>query len=293
MHISTLGAFLEEAEHLLLDADLHYGHGTDNAWDEAVALASYVLHLPPDVDTSVMDRPLSSEEKNTLMSLLERRINDKIPVPYLSHTAWFFGLPFYVDERVIIPRSPLAELIEHEFQPWLGDREPKRILDLCTGSACIAIACAYVFQNTEVDAVDISELALQVAHKNVATHQKEKQLNLILGDLFEGCKGTYDIIISNPPYVSEQEYQDLPEEYHYEPKLALETGNNGLAIVYRILKEAPRYLGPNGILVVEVGNSADALIAACPDIPFTWLSFERGGDGVFLLELGENKRWKS
>ncbi len=293
MHISTLGAFLEESEHLLMDAELHFGHGTDNAWDEAVALASYVLDLPPDVDASVMDRVLSSEEKNTLMSLLERRINDKIPVPYLTHTAWFFGLAFYVDERVIIPRSPLAELIEHQFQPWLSNNVPKRILDLCTGSGCIAIACAYTFENAEVDAVDISELALQVAQKNVDTHQKEKQVNLILGDLFAGCQGSYDLIISNPPYVSEQEYQALPEEYHYEPKLALETGNDGLAIVNRILKEAPHYLAPNGILIVEVGNSADAVMAGYPDIPFTWLDFERGGDGVFLLELGENKHWKS
>jgi ribosomal protein L3 glutamine methyltransferase len=293
VHISTLGAFLEEAEHLLMDADLYYGHGTDNAWDEAVALASYVLDLPPDVDASVMDRTLTAEEKNTLMALVERRINDKIPVPYLSHTAWFFGLAFYVDERVIIPRSPLAELIDHQFQPWLGDRLPERILDLCTGSGCIAIACAYAFENAQVDAVEVSELALQVAQKNLTKHQKEKQVNLILGDLFDGCQGPYDIIISNPPYVSEQEYQQLPEEYHYEPKLALETGDNGLAIVHRILKEAPNYLTPKGILIVEVGNSADALIAAYPDIPFTWLNFERGGDGVFLLELGENKRWKS
>jgi len=292
VHIATLGAFLEEAEHLLMDAELHFGHGTDNAWDEAVALASYVLNLPPDVDASVMDRLLTSDEKNTLMALVERRIVDKIPVPYLTHIAWFFGLSFYVDERVIIPRSPLAELIEYQFQPWLGDRLPSRLLDLCTGSGCIAIACAFAFPNARVDAVDLSELALQVAKKNVNSHQKEPQIRLIESDLFAGCQGIYDIIISNPPYVGAEEYQYLPEEYHYEPKLALETDDNGLAIVLRILKEAPQYLAPNGLLIVEVGNSADALIKACPDIPFTWLTFERGGDGVFLLELGEDGQWK-
>lgn len=292
MHSVTLGDLLEKTEHLLIDAELSFGHGTDNAWDEGVALASYVLHLPPDVDASVLERPVTTEQQNALMNLIERRISSRIPTPYLTHTAWFAGMPFYVDERVIIPRSPLAELIQNHLQPWLGNHLPTRILDLCTGSGCIAIACGVVFPDAHIDAVDFSEWAIQVAHKNVATYQQEKQISLIQADLFTACQGTYDVIISNPPYVSDEEYQSLPEEYHFEPKIALKAEDNGLAIVDRILKEAPRYLVPNGLLIVEVGNSAEALGIKYPQIPFTWLSFAHGGDGVFLLELAEDGTWK-
>ena len=292
MHISTLGELLEETEHLLIDAELTFGHGTDNAWDEGVAIASYVFDLPADVDASALDRPVTAEQKNAMMALVERRIATRIPAPYLTHTAWFANLPFYVDERVIIPRSPFAELIQNHLQPWLGERVPTRILDLCTGSGCIAIACAVAFPNAQIDAVELSELALEVAHKNVHTHQKEKQISLIHADLFAECRGLYDVIISNPPYVSAEEYQQLPEEYHFEPKLALETEGEGLAIVDRILKEAPRYLVPNGLLIVEVGNTAEAVLVKYPHIPFVWLTFEQGGDGVFLLELAEDGTWK-
>lgn len=293
VHTSTLGTLLEEAEHLFIDAELTFGHGTNNAWDEAVALASYVFHLPPDADASVLERTVPSDEKNAFMDLVEQRISLRIPVPYLTHRAWFAGLEFYVDKRVIIPRSPLGELIQNHFQPWLGHRIPERMLDLCTGSGCIAIACAIAFPNAHIDAVELSELALQVAQKNVKTHQTENSVHLIQSDLFEQCQGNkYDIIISNPPYVSTEEYQQLPEEYHFEPKLALETHDNGLAIVKRILQEAPKYLVPNGLLIVEVGSSAEALIAEYPNMPFIWISFAHGGDGVFLLELGENGVWK-
>lgn len=292
MHISTLGTLLEETEHLLIDAELTFGHGTNNAWDEAVALASYVFHFPPDADVSILERSVSAEEKNTFMDLVERRITTRIPVPYLTHVAWFAGLTFYVDERVLIPRSPLGELIQAQCQPWLGKRSPKRILDLCTGSGSIAIACAFAFPDAHIDAVDCSEFALQVAKKNVETHQKEKQIRLIQADLFSGCTESYDLIISNPPYVSAEEYQSLPDEYHFEPKLALEAEENGLAVVNRILKEASHHLVPHGLLIVEVGISEEVLVAQYPDMPFTWLSFEYGGEGVFLLELGENGTWK-
>lgn len=293
MHRTTLGTLLEEAEHLLIDAELSFGHGTDNAWDEAVALASYLFQLPPGVKASVLERELSEAEKNAFMDLIERRITERIPAPYLTHQAWFAGLSFYVDERVIIPRSPFGELIQNHFQPWLGHRQPQRILDLCTGSACIAIASAYAFPNAHIDAVELSELALQVAKKNVHAHQKEKQVHLIESDLFEGCRGPYDLIISNPPYVSAEEYASLPEEYHFEPTLALKAEDDGLAVIHRILKKAPRYLAPRGLLIVEVGNSASALMECYPDLPFIWLSFAHGGDGVFLLELGEHGAiWK-
>lgn len=295
MHITTLGTLLEEAEHLFIDAELNFGHGTDNAWDEAVVLASYLFHFPPDADVSILERPVTLDEKNTFMEWVDRRITTRIPVPYLTHEAWFAGLSFYVDERVLIPRSPLGELIQNHCEPWLGKRVPKRILDMCTGSGSIAIACSVAFPNAHMDAVDCSEFALIVAKKNIEAHQKEKQIHLIQSDLFaefSSMHGPYDLIISNPPYVSPKVYQELPDEYHFEPKLALIAEENGLAVVDRILKEAPRYLAPHGLLIVEVGSSSDAVMEKYPDLPFIWLSFERGGEGVFLLELGEDGQWK-
>lgn len=288
MQLTTLGDFLQMAEQAFLASNIYFGHGTDNAWDEAVALAMFVLNLPPDVDRSITERVLSPNEKETLMQLVNQRIQQRIPVPYLTHEAWFAGLKFYVDERVIIPRSPMAELILNGFQPWLGNRPVRRILDLCTGSGCIAIASAMAFSEATVDAVDISPDALAVAEQNCRLHPCQDRVHLIQGDLFNNCAGRqYDIIISNPPYVDSQEMAALPAEYHLEPSLALEAGNDGLRIVHRILKEAPQYLSANGLLFVEVGNAMEALQQQYPDTPFTWLEFERGGQGVFMLEAGE------
>ncbi len=263
---------------------LHFGHGTDNLLDDISALVLGILALPPDIDSAFLHARLMVSEKEMLATQLARRILDRVPVPYLTHQAYFCGMPFYVDERVLIPRSPIAELIEQQFKPWVPPDNVLQVLDLCTGSACIAIACCYAFPNALVTAVDISPEALEVARMNCDSHQMQTQLTLVESDVFESLPiEHYDIIISNPPYVGTDEMQTLPQEYRYEPVLALEALENGLAIVERILKDAHRYLSAQGILVVEVGNSADALIEAHPELMFTWLDFERGGEGVFLL----------
>lgn len=263
---------------------LYYGHGTDNAWDDMVALIFGTLSLPFDVDPMLLQAQLTKEEKMCLCEQLERRIHERVPVPYLTHDAYFCDLSFYVDERVLIPRSPIAELIKHQFSPWVIAADVTRVLDLCTGSGCIAIACCYAFEEATVDAVDISADALAVAEINRQRHGLESQLQLIESDCFDAVPScAYDIIVSNPPYVSHDEMQTLPEEYHYEPTLALETTNHGLGIVDKILNRAHEYLSDHGILVVEVGNSEEALVKAYPHLPFTWLDFERGGHGVFLL----------
>lgn len=287
MTIKTLGDFLYWAEKTFTEADLYYGHGTDNPWDEALALARFVLKLPPDVDKSAAEQILQAEDIHTLKQLVEKRIGDHIPVPYLTHEAWFAGLKFYVDERVIIPRSPLAELIETEFQAWL-ERPVHRILDLCTGSGCIAIAASYAFPEAHIDAVDISPDALAVAHKNLKLHNCEDRVKVFQSDLFDACgQERYDLIISNPPYVDRLDLENLPLEFQWEPAMALAAGDDGLQIVRRILRQASQYLTPKGVLIVEVGNSEIALQEAYPEIPFTWLTFERGGHGVFLLRADE------
>lgn len=265
-------------------ANLYYGHGTDNAWDDILALILGSLSLPYDCDPLLFQGRLTSQEKQLLTDNLVRRIEKRVPVPYLTHLAYFCDLPFYVDERVLIPRSPIAELIKQQFIPWLEPTRVERILDLCTGSACIAIACNYAFPEAIVDAVDISPEALAVAAINRERHGMEEVLNLIESDCWAKVPKTgYDLIVANPPYVGAAEMETLPKEYNYEPKLALETGNNGLAIVEKILKHAHDYLTEQGILVVEVGNSEEALVEAYPEVPFLWLDFEHGGQGVFLL----------
>lgn len=289
MSSATLGKFLKRTEKAFLKAKLYFGHGTNNAWDEAVAIALAVLDLPPDVDASIISRVLTPTEIEKWENMVKRRVEERIPLPYISQQAWFSGLKFYVDERVIIPRSPIAELIENQFVPWWPkDRPIHRILDLCTGSACIAIACAYAFKEAQIDAIDISEDALRVAERNVKDHGLTSRVRLLKSDLFEACSlHRYDIIISNPPYVSLSEMKSLPAEYQWEPRLALEAEQDGLSIVHRILQEAPQYLDKNGLLIVEVGNSEMALKKAYPEIPFIWLEFARGGQGVFLLRSGD------
>lgn len=263
--------------------NLFYGHGTDNAWDDAVALILHILHLPPDVSAQVLDALLTLNERRKIARLIMRRVKENVPVPYLTHEAWFAGLPFFVDERVLIPRSPIAELIEQQFSPWIAEEKVTRILDLCTGSGCIAIACSLTFPDAIVDAVDISAEALEVAEINKQRHSATN-LNLIKSDLFSGLKeNEYDIIVSNPPYVSEAEMATLPAEFKHEPSLALAAGKDGLDVVLKILRDAKKYLTPHGVLIVEVGNSEDALIKKYPQIPFVWLEFQRGGGGVFML----------
>ncbi|MCC5014157.1 MULTISPECIES: 50S ribosomal protein L3 N(5)-glutamine methyltransferase [unclassified Legionella] len=273
-------------------ADLYYGHGTDNAWDDMMALVLGSLSLPPDVDPLLLQARLTPAEKQMLNERLARRIIDKVPVPYLTREAHFCELPFYVDERVLIPRSPIAELIREQFSPWLVADNVERVLDLCTGSGCIAIACSYAFPEAVVDAVDISADALEVAAINRARHGLQEVLNLIESDCWANVpRARYDLIVSNPPYVGYEEMQTLPDEYTHEPRLALECENNGLAIVEKILANAHDYLTEEGILVVEVGNSEYALVDAFPQLPFTWLDFEHGGQGVFLLTCQQLKAY--
>lgn len=271
------------AQKLFENSAIFYGHGTDNALDEAYTLVIDALNLSHDLsDEELSVMPLENSQK--LLALIHQRAESHIPVPYLTKKAWFCGLPFYVDERVLIPRSPIAELIEVGFSPWIDPDKVTDVLDLCTGSGCIAIACAYAFPDAQVDASDLSLDALDVARMNIAQHHVEDRVHLYQGDLFETLpQKKYDIIVSNPPYVGEEEMDNLPDEYRHEPEMALASGKLGLDIVDRILKTAARYLTDGGILVVEVGNTWQIMDAYYPRLPFIWLEFERGGDGVFLL----------
>jgi ribosomal protein L3 glutamine methyltransferase len=280
----TVLDFLRFSLSCAIEAQLYYGHGTDNAWDDMRSLIIRSLSLPYDVDPQLLNARLTTSEKKHLSQQLDKRINQRVPVPYLIKEAYFYDLPFYVDERVLIPRSPLAQLIHEQFSPWIEEDNVNRILDLCTGSGCIAIACCYAFPYAEVDAVDISSEALAVAAINRERLEVSDQLTLIESDCFAAVpKVRYDLIVSNPPYVGKEEMQTLPDEYRHEPVLALETSNNGLSVVEKILKEAHAYLTEQGILIVEVGNSEDALCEAYPLVPFTWLELSEGGHGVFML----------
>lgn len=282
--LKTIRDFIRYATSLFNEAQLYFGHGTDNAWDEATAIILHTLHLPHHINPTVLEANLTRNEKTAILSIIEKRIKKRIPAPYLTNEAWFSNLSFYVDERVLIPRSPIAELILQQFEPWILSSEVHSILDLCTGCGCIAIACAKAFTEASIDASDISSKALAVAKINLLRHDVENQVELFQSDLFENIPPKkYDIIVSNPPYVSEEEMQLLFDEFKHEPALGLAAGKKGLDIVNRILKEAGNYLQPDGILVVEVGNSEKALIAEYPTTPFIWPQFERGGDGVFIL----------
>ena len=288
MQTLSLRKLIESTTQQFQDAELYYGHGTDDAAADAYYLVMCALGVDFHCNETELDRVLDSEQIDTVNELIKNRIEQRIPVAYLVNQAWFAGLPFYVDERVLIPRSPIAELIHNHFQPWVKTENVKQILDIGTGSACIPIACAYAFPDAMLDAVDIDNHALEVAKKNIELHDLKDRIALYQSDLFDDlpmCQ--YDIIISNPPYVSDAEMQTLPPEYTHEPSHALEAENNGLAIVDRILKQAQQYLSEDGILIVEVGNSMEALIEHYADIPFTWLEFEFGGKGVFLLSRQE------
>lgn len=275
-------------------AGLCFGHGISNAWDEALCLVRHVLHLSPAEDQHVADAHLLWSERQQIAQIFRRRIEERKPAAYLIGQAWFAGLPFHVDERVIIPRSPIAELIEQGFSPWLEDKPVRRILDLCTGSGCIAIACALAFPEAKIDAVDISAAALEVAKKNVMRHHMEDSVTLCQSDLFAQLPPiAYDIIVCNPPYVDAGDMAELPAEYQHEPVLALAGGEDGLDIVERVLVEAADYLSPEGILIVEVGNSMGAMEARFPQCQLTWLEFERGGHGVFLITREELRRTTS
>lgn len=264
-------------------SDLYYGHGYDNAWDEAQQLVLAGLYLPADVPEALYQSRLSFVEKQRLIAMVEERLGARKPVAYLTNSAWFCGAEYYVDERVIVPRSPIGELITNGFK-GIVKNEPQRILDLCTGSGCIAIACAERFPQAEVDAVDLSLDALDVAQINIERHQVEHRVFPISSDLFNDIpQDKYDLIVTNPPYVDEEDLGDMPQEFHHEPELALGSGADGLDLTRRILAQAADYLNDNGVLVCEVGNSMVHLIEQFPSLPFNWIEFQHGGLGVFSL----------
>ncbi|PMR71517.1 50S ribosomal protein L3 N(5)-glutamine methyltransferase [Halomonas heilongjiangensis] len=269
-------------------AGLFYGHGTDSAWDEAVALTLGALHLPWNIDPGVLDARLLPMERARIVALVRARVETRRPLPYLLGEAFFAGFPFSVDERVLIPRSPIAELIEHGFAAWFPEEPPARVLDLCTGSGCIGVATALHLPACEVDLADISPEALEVARINITRHDVGARVRAVESDLFDGLVGRrYDLIVSNPPYVDARDLVTMPAEYRHEPALALGAGKDGLDIVRRLLRQAREHLADDGVLIVEVGNSDRHLEAAFPEVPFLWLEFERGGQGVFALTAAE------
>ncbi len=274
---------IEQGARRLRRARVFFGHGTDNARDESAALVLHALRLPH-FDASVYERRVTAEARQRVRELIRRRIEERIPAVYLTGETWFAGLAFQVDPRVLIPRSPLAELIERRFAPWVDPRRVGRVLDMGTGSGCIAVACAKAFPRAKVDAVDISPEALEVAAINVRRHRLGRRVRLVRSDHFGALGGErYDIIVSNPPYVGKRELASLPPEYRHEPRLALAAGSAGLDSVRILLAESADYLNPGGVLVVEVGNTERAVRRAFKQLPFLWLEFEHGGGGVFLL----------
>lgn len=266
---------------------LFFGHGTDNAWDEARQLVLGALHLPWEMADSYLDCRLEDDEREHLQTLLQRRIEQRVPTAYLLGQAWFCGLPFIVNDHVLIPRSPIGQLIERRFEPWLA-MAPARILDLCTGSGCIGIACAYEFLDAEVLLADLSFEALEVANRNIEQHGLEDRVYTVQSDGFDGLpKQRFDLIVSNPPYVDAEDFADMPAEFQHEPALGLACGDDGLDLVRRILAEAADHLTEKGSLIVEVGNSQVHVEALYPEVDFTWLEFTEGGHGVFLLAASQ------
>ena len=282
--LTTIADFIRWGASRFNEAGLFFGHGTDDAIDEAAALVLHVLHLPPDLHASWLQCHVTDEEREQLVGLIERRIDGRIPLPYLTGEAWFAGLRFHVTPDVLIPRSPIAEMIEQGFAPWIEASRIERVLDLCCGSGCIGIATAVHHPDCRVDLVDISPEALEISRENIQWHGVQDRVDAIQSNLFASLPpAQYDLILCNPPYVGGEEMATLPEEYRHEPRMALEAEEDGLAIVKRILRQAGAYLAPDGVLIVEVGNSARLLQETYPHIPFIWLEFSRGGEGVFLL----------
>jgi ribosomal protein L3 glutamine methyltransferase len=283
--LHTVADYVRYAASEFNRADLFFGHGHDNAWDEAITLMMFLLELPDVLTDHVMQCRLTNDEKIQALDIISRRITEQIPAAYLTHQAYFAELPFYVDERVLVPRSPIGEWIQKRFSPIICDERPiGRILDLCTGSGCIAIACASYFPEAEVDAVDLSIDALNVAQINIENHGLTEQVIPIQSDVFSGIVGQkYDLIVSNPPYVDQEDIDSLPAEFTHEPEMGLGCGSDGLDIVRQILAEGAEHLNDHGILICEVGNSQIHVESLYPEVEFQWLTFERGGHGVFML----------
>jgi len=282
--LQTIRDYIRWGASQLSEKDVFLGHGIATPLHESAALVLHAIHQPYNLDESYMGAVLTTEERRKILNLFNQRISERKPVAYLTNEATFAGLSFYVDQRVLVPRSPIAELIEQRFAPWVDEDQVFNVLDLCTGSACIAIACAYAFPEAQVDAVELSDDAIEVARINIEKHDLTEELGLYQSDLFnELPKKQYDVIVTNPPYVAIQEWEELPAEYHKEPEMGFTGGVSGLDLVVRILADANEFLSEQGVLIIEVGSSAETLQQLFAEIPFYWLEFERGGDGVFLL----------
>ncbi|QFU76049.1 50S ribosomal protein L3 N(5)-glutamine methyltransferase [Halioglobus maricola] len=288
MTTTTVGQAIEHCHDALIASDVFYGHGTDNPWDEAVQLVLAVSDLPADADEAQLPHPVSDGQWRDIQALLRRRIDERVPLPYLIGKAWFAGLEFSCDHRALVPRSPLAELILHDYQPWYRGPTPSRILDLCCGGGCIGLAAAYYAPEVSVDLVDLDSEALALAAENVARMGLEGRVRTIQSNGFAALGGKrYDVILCNPPYVDAGDLASMPAEYHHEPELGLGSGHDGLDLTRQILAQVADHLEPSGLLILEVGNSWTALDAAYPDVAFTWLEFEHGGHGVLALTAQE------
>lgn len=286
--LETIADFVRWGATLFQQAELYFGHGTDNPYDEAMFLVFSALKLPWELSERYWQARLTMAERARITQLFQQRIETRKPAAYLTGEAWFAGMPFYVNEHVLVPRSPIAELIQRGFDGWVQPEKVERILDLCTGSGCIGIACLQTFPDAQVDLVDISPEALTVAQRNIARHGLEGQVRTIESDLFAALQGErYDLIVSNPPYVDAIEMAHLPPEFQQEPALGLAAGDDGLDLVRRMLAEAKDHLTEHGVMVVEVGVSWMNLVEAYPELPFYWFEFEQGGEGVFALNRSE------
>jgi ribosomal protein L3 glutamine methyltransferase len=278
-----VGDTIERCARALRRARVFFGHGTDNARDEAAELVFFAARLPHALGAAAYDRPLTPTVLTRIDTLLHQRIEQRIPLAYLTHRAFFAGLELFVDARVLVPRSPIAELVLQRFAPWIEAARVRRIVDVGTGSGAIALACAKSFPRARVEALDISSAALTVCRRNIRRLKLARRVTALRSDYLSAATGRYDIICSNPPYVGAAEMRRLPREYRHEPRLGLAAGKDGLDAVRALLQSARRHLTDEGILVVEVGNSEDALLRAFPSLPFVWPQIEMGGGGVFLL----------
>ncbi|GAB3331161.1 50S ribosomal protein L3 N(5)-glutamine methyltransferase [Marilutibacter aestuarii] len=280
----TIVDLIRHGGSLFADAGLTFGHSYDNALDEATQLVLHALHMPHDLSPVYGQSRVTTQEKARVLALFERRIRERVPAAYLTGEAWFAGLSFKSDPRALVPRSPIAELIETGFEPWLGGREVHRVLDLCTGSGCIAIATGHHHPNWEVHGIDISDDALALAAENKARLHADN-VEFLKSDLFAALEGeVYDLIVTNPPYVTHDETDALPEEYAHEPELGLRAGDDGLDLALRIMRDAPAHLGEHGLLVCEVGEAEHALVALLPELPMAWVEFKVGQMGIFVVE---------
>lgn len=290
--LTTIRDYIRWAVSCFNRADIYFGHGTDNAMDEALRLVLFSAGIPLGSQADFLDAKLSQQERLAVLDLIAQRVEQRMPLPYLTGEAWFAGLAFKVDARVLIPRSPVAELIQQGFEPWLACQSVDSILDLCTGGGCIGIACAHYFEEASVDLADLSADALDVANENIARYELNPRVRAVQSDLFSGLAGRqYQLIVSNPPYVDSEDLASMPAEYQHEPAMALGSGDDGLDITRCILREAADYLTEEGILVVEVGNSGIALEQVYSEVPFTWVEFEQGGHGVFVFTRAELRQY--